>query len=70
MALTCKEGTAANQRRSGSEGHRFKTRCQQGLFPVESPLQSTLPLVICMYNINSCVGLVDSTFALHVRDVT
>ena len=30
---------AANQRRSGSEGHRFKTQCRQGLFAVESLLK-------------------------------
>ena len=29
MAKSC---MATNQRRSGSEGHRFETRCQQGLF--------------------------------------
>ena len=38
MAKSCKEGTAAKQRRSGSEGCKFKTQCQQGLFTAESPL--------------------------------
>ena len=37
------------------EGHRFKTWCQQILFAVESPFKSTLPLVICTHNINSCM---------------
>ena len=46
---------AANWRRSGLQGHRFETQCQQGLFAVESPLKCTLPLVICINNINSCV---------------
>ena len=32
MAKSCKEGTAADWIRSGSEGHRFKAWCQQGLF--------------------------------------
>ena len=40
--------------RSGSEGHRFETRCQQGLFDVEYPLKCTHPLVICIPTINSC----------------
>ena len=40
------EGTAANRRRSGLEGHRIETRCQQGLFSGESLLKCTLPLVI------------------------
>ena len=59
MAKSFKEGTAANQRRSGSEGHRFKSWCQQGLFTAEIPLQSTGPLDICIYNIHSgvrCIG--------------
>ena len=56
MAKSCKKGMASNRRRSGSEGHRFKTRCQQGLFAVASPLiKCTLPLVICIHNISSCV---------------
>ena len=50
-----KEGSAANRRRYGLECNRFETRCQQWLFTVESPLKCTLPLVICMHNINSCV---------------
>ena len=55
MAKSCKEGMAANQRRSGSEGHRFESRSQQGHFAVESPLKCTLPLVICIHNNNSFV---------------
>ena len=73
MAKSYKEGTAANQRRSGSEGHRFKTCRQQRLITVESLLKCTLPLVICIHNINSCVhqrNLVLYIFGLHVRDVT
>ena len=54
MATSCKEGTAAKQRRSGSKGCIFKTRFQQWIFTAESPLKSTLPLVICDHNINSC----------------
>ena len=46
---------AANWRRSGLEGHRLKTLCQQGLFNVEFSLKCSLPLVICILNINSCV---------------
>ena len=30
---------AEKQRRYGSEGHRFETRCQQGLFVSESQLK-------------------------------
>ena len=52
MAKSCEEGIAANQRRSGSEGHKFGTWFQQGLFTEESPLKATLPLVICIQNIN------------------
>ena len=71
MAKSCKEGTAANRRRSGSEGHKFETQCQQGLFTEESPLKSTLHLVISIHNINSCGRCIGySTFALHVTDVT
>ena len=46
-------------RRSGSEGYKFKTRCRQGLFTAQSPLKSTLPLEICIQEINSsvrCIG--------------
>ena len=39
MAISCKKGVAANQRRSGSEGHRFKTYWQQELFTADSPLK-------------------------------
>ena len=59
MAKSCEEGTAANQRRSGSEGHRFITRCQQGFSKAKSPLKSALLLLICEYNINyyaRCIG--------------
>ena len=62
MANSCKEGTAANRRRSGSEGHRFKTLCHQGLFTVESLLKCTFPLVICTHNINSCVRCIDCLY--------
>ena len=54
MANSSKEDTAGNQRSSGSEGHRFKTQCQQGLFAAETPLKCTLPLVIGIHNIHSC----------------
>ena len=37
MAKSGKEGTDANRRRSGLEGHRLETSCQQVLFAVESP---------------------------------
>ena len=50
-----KSCTAAKQRRSGLEGRRFKTQCQQEHFTVESPLISTLTHVICIHNSNSCV---------------
>ena len=53
IAKSCMKGMAANQRRSGSEGHRFKT--QQGHFAEESPLKCTLHLVFWIHNINSCV---------------
>ena len=52
MANCCKQDMAANQRRSESEGHRFKTWSQQGLFTAESPLTSALLLVICLQNIS------------------
>ena len=68
MAKSYIEATAANQRRSGFEGYRFKTWCQQGLFAVQSPLKSTL-LLWFVYTI-SFHALVDCTFALHVRNVT
>ena len=53
--MQCYEGTAANRRRSGSDGHRFITRMQKVLFKAES----TLLLVIWVHNINSsvrCIG--------------
>ena len=55
MAKSSEEGAAANQRRSGLEGHRFKIWYQQGLFTAESPLKSILPLGICLHKSNSCV---------------
>ena len=70
---SCKEGTAANQRRSGSEGHRHETRCQQGLFAVESPLKCTLPSCDLYAQYQFMCGrycLAGCTFALHVRGVT
>ena len=45
-----KAGAVAHQRRSGSEGHRFETWCQQGFFTAESPIRSTLPLLITSQN--------------------
>ena len=51
-----KEGTAANRRRSGLEGYRFKTWCHQWLFTAESLLKISLPLVICVYNTNTWIG--------------
>ena len=49
---------SCNHCKSGSECHRFKTRCQKGLLAVESPLKCTLPLLICICNINSCVRFI------------
>ena len=59
---SCREGMAANQRWSGSEGHRFQTRSQQGLIVLESPLKCTLPPVICIHTINSCVTCIGWLF--------
>ena len=71
MYLFCEEGMVAKQIRSGLEGRRFKTPLQQGLFTTESPVISTLPLVISKHDINSCVRCIGwCTFALHMRDVT
>lgn len=59
MATSCKEDMARNQRESGSEGHIFKTRCQQGFFTLESLLKYPLPVVIYIQNNNSgvrCIG--------------
>ena len=77
MANCCKEDMTANQRRTESDGHRFKTSYQQGLFTAESPLTSTLLLVICVHNISEyvrCTGTphihtdMDCTCASHPRD--
>ena len=54
MIVTPELKTGLNGAPSGLEGNKFKTRCQQGLFIAESPLYSTLPLVIFIENINSC----------------
>ena len=35
-------------------GHRFKTRCQQGLITSESPLKFTIPCVICIGWLHIC----------------
>ena len=73
MTKFCKEGTAANRRRSGSEGHRSKTWRQQGLFPVESLLKCTLPPEICIYNINSrvrCAGWLYICFTCERCDMS
>ena len=51
---TCKEGTATNQRRSGSEGHRFETLWEQGLFTMESPLKIYLSSRDMYTDIKSC----------------
>ena len=47
MAKYCNEGAAAKQRRSGLEGRRLETRCQQVLLTAKSLLKSTHLLVIC-----------------------
>ena len=54
---SCKEEMAAKKRRSGSGGHRLQTRCQQELFIAKYMLKMypTLPLVIGIHNMNSCV---------------
>ena len=52
MAKSWKEGMATKRRRSGSEGCKLKTRCQQGLFTAESLLISTLLVPISVHNIN------------------
>ena len=58
MAEYCKKGTAANWRISGLEGHRFETRCQQGLFTVESPIKFYPSSCVWIYHINlmRCTG--------------
>ena len=54
--LQCNEGTATNQSRSGSEGHRFETWRHPG-FSLRHvlTLKSTHPLLIFIHNLNSCV---------------
>ena len=56
-AESCNAGTAAKWKRSGLEGHRFKTLCQQGLF--NELLKSTHPHAIYLFNINSCERSID-----------
>ena len=46
MAKSSKEGTAANRKRSGSEGHRFETQCYQGLITMESTLRLVIRLTV------------------------
>ena len=65
MATSCKGGMAGNQRGSVSEGHIFKTWCQQGLFTLESLLWFIFKITIQVWD-----ALDDFTFALHVGDVT
>ena len=38
---------------TGSDGHGFESRRQQGFVTIESTLKSSLPLTICEHNINS-----------------
>ena len=54
-SISLETETAANWKRSGSEGQRLKTWCQQGLSTAESSWKSTRSLVICKHNISSCV---------------
>ena len=53
LAKSCKEGTAANQRRSGLEGHRLETHCQQGysvkMYPSSCDLYAQYQLMYEMY---------------------
>ena len=63
------ESMAANRRRSGSEGHRFETRCLQGLFAVESLLKM-YPSSCELYSQMCEMYWLTCTFALHVRDET
>ena len=69
IAKSCKECMAANRGRSGSEGNRFETRCQQGLFAVESLLKCTLSLVICIHYINSCVRCIDGLYICCTSEI-
>ena len=70
---SCKEGPAANWRRSDSECHRFETWCQQGVIVVtfsikiypssrKSRAQHQFMCEMCWLTVH--------LFALHVRDVT
>ena len=72
VILPSKEGTAANWR-SGSEGHRFETRCQQGLFVLKHALKCTHPLVICKHNYNSfarSIGWLNISFTCDRCDMS
>ena len=69
-AKSFKEGMAANQRRPGSEGHRFDTRCQQGLCTVESLLKCALLLVICTHTIKSWVSWLYICFTCEICDMS
>ena len=66
MAKSCKEGKAGNRRRSGLEGHKFKTCCQQGILSGVS-VKICPSSWICKLNIISCVRC---TFTLHVREAS
>ena len=59
---------AANLRRAGSEGCRFITCRQRGLFTAESLLKSTLPLVTCINNFNSWERLVGRLSICFARE--
>ena len=59
VANPFKEGTSAKQRRSGLEGRRLKSLGLHGLFTAKSLIKSTLPRVIWIENIHSCVRCID-----------
>ena len=63
MAASCKEVTAANQR---SGRWHIRTSVPAKTFTVESPRNSTFPLVICMHNINSCVRCIAHIVWLYI----
>ena len=72
MAESCTEGITTKRRRSGSKGHRFKTRCQQELFTAKSPF--TIYIFTCdLYTqyqfMSEMYWLIDCKFALNVRNV-